>query len=229
MHVWLKELFDRQSVSPGSQWTKPAQQGDHGGSSDRSSACTPCVSISRGSVQHRQISGEPLTALARVSPCLQPRLNSQLAMARATSPATVYFSMGCECEDHTCDSVVSTHPAPLRFWCYEKFETLSALFPERNQITMKLHVEICHVSPTLPRSNSPDASLRNRSIVSVLSPIQDRRCLTETPRSLHTTLVPRIQPSFLTTLETLNFGKSFLSESHGHRTSSWPLAQRQDW
>ena len=61
------------------------------------------------------ISGEPLAALARVSPRLQPRFNSQLATARATSPATECFSMSCE--DHTCDSVVSMHRAPLQSWC----------------------------------------------------------------------------------------------------------------
>ena len=61
------------SVSLGSQWTKPTQQGDHGKSSNRSSGCTPCVSISTGSAHHRQISGEPLAIFARVSPCLQPR------------------------------------------------------------------------------------------------------------------------------------------------------------
>ena len=52
------------------------------------------------------------------------------------------------------------------------YETLSALFHERNQITMKLNVEICHVSPILPRSNLLDVRLGNRLIVSVLSPIQ---------------------------------------------------------
>ena len=49
-------------------------QGDHGGSSDRSSGCTPCVSMSRVSAHHRQISGEPLAVLARDSPCLQKRM-----------------------------------------------------------------------------------------------------------------------------------------------------------
>ena len=37
------------SVPQVNLWTQLAQQGDHGGSSDRFSGCTPCVSISRGS------------------------------------------------------------------------------------------------------------------------------------------------------------------------------------
>ena len=157
------------SVSQGSQWMKPAQQGDHGGSSDRSSGCTRCVSISRGSAHHRQISCEPLAALARVYPCLQPRPSNQLATARATSPTTACFSRGCE--DHVCVSVVSMHRAPLQFWCYAHFRNPQRIFHERNQITMKLHVEICHVSPSLPRSNLLDVRLRNRLIVSVLTRI----------------------------------------------------------
>ena len=41
-----------------------------------------------------------LAVLARVSPCLQPRPNNQLATVRATSPAAVCFSMGCEDRTH---------------------------------------------------------------------------------------------------------------------------------
>ena len=89
------------------------------------------------------------------------------------------------------------------------FKTLSALFHERNQITMKLHVEICHVSPILPRSNLLDVRHRDRLIVSVLSPIQDRSRLMEALRSLDTKLVPPTRPSFLITLETLSSWKLF--------------------
>ena len=74
---------------------------------------------------------------------------------------------------------------------------------------MKLHVENCHVNPILPESNLLDVRLRNRLIVSVFSPIQDRSRLTETPRSLDTKLVPPIRPSFLITLETFHLGKRF--------------------
>ena len=115
------------SVSQVSLWTQLAQQGDHGGSSDRFSGCTPCVSISRGAAHQHQISGEPLEVLARVSPCLQPRLNSQLASARATSPATVCFSTGYE--DRTCDSVFFTHQAPLQSWCCAQFENPQCTLP----------------------------------------------------------------------------------------------------
>ena len=145
---------------------KPAQQGDHGGSSDRSSGCTPCVSISRGSAHRRQISCEPLAPLAQVSPCLQRRPSNQLATARATSPITACFSRGCE--DHVCVSVVSMHRAPLQCWCYAQFRNPQRIFHERNQIPMKLHVEICHASPILPRSNLLDVRLM---IVSVLTRI----------------------------------------------------------
>ena len=62
------------SVFRKSRWTQLAQQDGHNGSSDRSSGCTPCVLISKGSAHHRQISNEQLAALARVSPYLQPRL-----------------------------------------------------------------------------------------------------------------------------------------------------------
>ena len=89
------------------------------------------------------------------------------------------------------------------------FETLSALLHERNQIAMKLHVEICHVSPILPRSNLLDDRLRNRLIASVSSPMQDRSCFTETPQSLDTKFVPPIQPSFLITLKTFHLVKRF--------------------
>ena len=106
-------------------------------------------------------------------------------------------------------------------------EILNTLFHERNQINGKLHVEICHVSPLLPRSNLLDVGLRNWLIVSVLSPIQDRKCLTETPRSLNTKPVPPIRPSFLITLELFYFGKRL--ESYGYCKLFWQLAQRQDW
>ena len=91
------------------------------------------------------------------------------------------------------------------FGITHNFETLSALFHQTHQITMKLHVEICHVSPTLPVSNLSDVKLRNRLIVSVLCPIQGRSCLTEAPRSLNTKLVPPIWPSFLITPQTFVF------------------------
>ena len=91
------------------------------------------------------------------------------------------------------------------FGVTHNFENLSALFHQRHQITMKLHVEICHVSPTLPLSNLSDVKLRNRLIVSVLSPIQGRSCLTEALRSLNTKLVPPIWPSFLITPQTFAF------------------------
>ena len=42
--------------------------------------------------------------------------------------------------------------------------------------------------------------LRNRLIVFVLSPIQDRSRLTETSRNFNTEPVPPIRPSFLDTL-----------------------------
>ena len=61
----------------------------------------------------------------------------------------------------------------------------------------------------LHRNNLLDVRLRNRLIVSVISPIQDRSCLTETPRSLDTTLVPPIRPSFLITLETFHLRERF--------------------
>ena len=38
-------------------------------------------------------------------------------------------------------------------------ETLSALFHEGNQVTVKLHVEICNVIPILPRSNLSDSEI----------------------------------------------------------------------
>ena len=95
--------------------------------------------------------------------------------------------------------------------CIEhNFETLTALFRERDQNKMKLHVEICHVSPILPRSNNLlDVRLRNRLIVSFPSPIQDRSRLMEAPRSLDTKLVPPIRPSVLITLEIFHLGNAF--------------------
>ena len=74
---------------------------------------------------------------------------------------------------------------------------------------MKLHVDICHVSRILPRSSLLYVRLRIRLIVSVLSPIHDRSCLTETPRSLDTKLVPPIRPSLFIILETFHLRERF--------------------
>ena len=46
---------------------------------------------------------------------------------------------------------------------------------------MELHVGVFHVYPILLRGNPLNVRLGNRLIVHVLSPIQDRSRLTETP------------------------------------------------
>ena len=74
-----------------------------------------------------KISGEPPAALARVSPCLPPRLRTQLALAEATSPATICSAKGCG--DHTCDSAFSRHPAPLPPWCCAQSQSLRCALP----------------------------------------------------------------------------------------------------
>ena len=63
------------------------------------------------------------------------------------------------------------------------------------------------IRPFLPRSNLLDVRLRNRLIVSVLSPIQDRSCFAEAPPSLNTKLAPPVRPSVLVTLETFHLGE----------------------
>ena len=57
----------------------------------------------------RQTFGQQLAALVRVFPCLQPRLDSQLASVRATFPATVCFAKGyC---DHIRGSISPNSPS----------------------------------------------------------------------------------------------------------------------
>ena len=102
------------SASQVNLWMHLARQGGLEWSLDRSSGCTPCVLVSKEFPRHRRICG-PLAVLARPSPCSPPCLYTQFALEPATSPATVRSPKSCE--DHTCGSAFSMHPA-LRLPCY---------------------------------------------------------------------------------------------------------------
>ena len=157
-------------------------------SSDRSCGCTPLHIIAKSLANHAQLLFESLQA------CNHVRITNLHRREQHLQNCII-----SQCVARVILEIQSSQCIELHFifGVTDNFETLSELFHERNQTTMKLHVEIYHVGTILPLSNLLDVRLGNRRIVFVLSPIQDRSCMTDTPRCLNTKLEPQISPSFL--------------------------------